>query len=381
MSKLLSISTAVVILISSNTVFGQEKTIKVSGHVQFNEPMAKMQIIKREGSEKIVVAEFDLDSQNNYSYELKVKEPGLYTLDCKRWETISFWAEDEDVQINFRGQDTAKMKIKNPKFYMIKGGPKNEVINHINFIMHRNYQGTIAASQLSYRASFTTDSSKQLLTNGLYDFFNSDMRERIKLLADIYYDRTSAVALLPYLNENEDKERFDRIYNAISKKHPGYPPLEKFFKEREEKRILSKAVAIGSVAPDFEYPAVNGKMMGPATFRGKILLIDFWASWCGPCRAEIPNLKQVYAKYKDKGVEFLSVSIDKGSAEWKRAMDQEEMDWPQILAPNSGNEITKLYQFSGIPFIILLDKDGKIKAKNLRGEMLEKAIETLLSGE
>jgi len=141
MSRLLSMSTAIAILISSNTVFGQEKTIRVSGHVQFDEPMAKMQIIKREGSEKIVVAEFDLDSQNNYSYELKVKEPGLYTLDCKRWEQISFWAEDEDVQINFRGQDTAKMKIKNPKFYMIKGGPKNEVINHINFIMHRNYQG------------------------------------------------------------------------------------------------------------------------------------------------------------------------------------------------------------------------------------------------
>jgi len=188
------------------------------------------------------------------------------------------------------------------------------------------------------------------------------------------------VALLSYLNENDDKERFDRIYNAINEKHPGYPPLVKFFKEREEKNKLSKAVTIGSTAPDFEYPDINGKMMGPATFRGKILLIDFWASWCGPCRAEIPNLKEVYARYKDKGVEFLSVSIDKGSAEWKRAKDQEKMDWPQILAPNSGNEITKLYQFSGIPFIILLDKDGKIKAKNLRGEMLEKAIESLLSG-
>lgn len=381
LSILLIFSTSLYSGLSAQTLIVQKKTINISGNVQFDEPMGKMQIIKREGSEKKVVAEFDIDSRNNFSYNLEVDDPGLYTLDCKRWEQITFWADDEDVEINFRGRDTARIKIKNPPFHIIKGGPKNEVINHINYINYRNYQGTIASSQIAYRTAFANDSAKQFLTSGFYDYFNSDMKERIRFLADMYFDRESAVALLPYLSQKDDKERIDRIYNAINSRHPGYPPLVNFFKDQKERDILSKAVAIGSEAPFFEYPGQDGKKMGPANFKGKILLIDFWASWCGPCRAEIPNLKKAYTGFKDKGVEFLSVSIDKGSAEWEKALEQEKMYWPQVLATNAGAEITKLYQFSGIPFIILLDREGKIVAKNLRGEKLVQAIESLLSKE
>ncbi|MDD4638165.1 MAG: TlpA disulfide reductase family protein [Bacteroidales bacterium] len=367
--------------LTAQTLIVQKRTINIKGHVQFDEPMAKMQIIKWEGNEKKILAEFDTDGSNNFSYDLEVNEPGLYTLDCKRWEQINFWAEDEDVEINFRGADTARIKIKNPPFHLIKGGPKNEVINHLNFISYRNYQGSIASSQIAYKTAFANDSAKQFLTSGFYNYFSSDSRERIRLLADMYFDRESAVALLPYLSQKGDKERIEKIYNAINSRHPGYPPLVNFFKDQKESESLSKAVSIGSLAPGFEYPDPDGKKLGPENFRGKILLIDFWASWFGPCRAEIPNLKKAYIGFKEKGVEFLSVSIDKGAAEWKKALGQEQMEWPQILATNAGAEITKLYQFSGIPFIILLDREGKIVAKNLRGEKLIEAIEALLSKE
>ena len=118
-------------------------------------------------------------------------------------------------------------------------------------------------------------------------------------------------------------------------------------------------------------------MVNLKEFRGKYLVVDFWASWCGPCRSEIPHMKDLYEVYKGKDIEFLSVSIDKSKNAWKKAMRQEDMAWPQLQAPGSGKDIMKEYQFSGIPYIILLDKEGKIVAKQLRSESLKKQLESI----
>jgi len=381
-NKMLNIGRVLVLLcafLAPALLFSQPKKIVVSGNVKFNEPKAKMQIYKTDGPEKIVIVEFDVDADNNFKQEITVDEPGMYFIDCKKWERIGFWAEDENVSVNFRGVDTAKMKIKNPPFHIINGGPKNEVINHLNFITFRNYQMQIAVSQTAYKASFATDLDKEKTTSALYDACYSDQRERIKFLAELYSDRTSVVALLGYLNPEKDKALYDKICANIYSKYPNYAPLQKFLRDKEVAANNAKRVAIGSPAPAFEYPTKDGKMFGPQSFKGKILLIDFWASWCGPCRSEIPNLKDAYAKYNGKGVEFMSVSIDKGSAEWIKAMTEENMPWTQILATNAGKEITSLYQFSGIPFIILIDADGKIVAKNLRGANLLNTIDELLN--
>ncbi len=359
-------------------LFSQPKKIVVSGNVKFNEPRFKMEIYKTDGPEKIVVAEFDVDANNNFKQEITVDEPGLYYIDCKKWESIGFWAEDENIEVNFRGQDTAKMKIKNPPFHMINGGPKNEVINHLNFINYRNYQSMIATSQITYRASFTTEAEKEKVSKSYYDASYEDMNARIKFLTELYSDRTSVVALLKYLNYEKDRELIKRVSDKINSIHPNYAPLVKFVREKEDALEKAKKMADGSPAPFFEYPTPDGKMVGPKNYKGKVLLIDFWASWCGPCIAEIPNVKKVYEQYKDKGLEVLSVSIDKGSAEWLLALDKIKMPWKQVLATNAGKEITSLYQFSGIPFIVLIDKEGRIVKKNLRGAAMESAIKELL---
>lgn len=375
--SILWIVLAIVLMSCGNNV-DKKKTITIKGHVEFNDPMYKMQIFKREGFEKKVVGEFDIDGNNKYNYQMSVEEPGIYYLNCKKWEEVKFWAEDENIEVDFRGLDTAKIKIKNPPFHMIKNaGPNNQLINLLNFEYYRNYQLMISLSQAVYSTKFATKKESTSFTSKVYRTLNEDIKARIRELGKQYYELNSVVEIYNNLKIGED----DVLMSKIEKAHQGYAPLEKMKKEKEDILRKQERVKIGKIAPDFSFPTFvdSTKKIGVSSYRGKILLIDFWASWCGPCRSEIPRMKEYYKKYRDRGVEFLSVSIDSKKDAWIKALDEEKMSWEQVLATNSGNEIMDLYQFSGIPFIILLDENGKIIAKNLRGEKIETEIEKLLS--
>jgi peroxiredoxin len=140
----------------------------------------------------------------------------------------------------------------------------------------------------------------------------------------------------------------------------------------------NKLLEIGEMAPEIELPQVDGSILKLSDLRGKVVLIDFWASWCGPCRAEFPNVKNLYARFKSKGFEIYGVSLDKDRPSWVSSINSLGLTWKQVsdlkfwaCAP------AKTYKVSGIPFTVLIDKEGKIIAKNLRGEDLEKKLEEL----
>ena len=204
---------------------------------------------------------------------------------------------------------------------------------------------------------------------------------QVELLAEHYADRNSVLAVLPALRGEENEELVQQVLARLESKNPNYAPLLKYKAEMAEAKAQKERLAEGKVAPEFSFPTPDGKKkLGPQDFKGKILVLDFWASWCGPCRAEIPHLKEAYKEYSNKGVAFFSVSIDKDNAAWRKAMKEENMPWAQVQAPKAGKDVMRQYQFSGIPYILVLDKEGKIVAKNLRGKALTDKLEELLSG-
>jgi thiol-disulfide isomerase/thioredoxin len=142
---------------------------------------------------------------------------------------------------------------------------------------------------------------------------------------------------------------------------------------------LDRNVNIGSPAPDIWMDKVDGGDMKLSDLKGQYVLIDFWASWCGPCRRENPNVVRLYKKYKDKGFTVFSVSLDDNAKNWKAAIESDQLEWPHhvsdLLKWNS--VVVQLYKFDGIPHTVLIDKKGTIIGKNLRGQELENKLKEI----
>lgn len=136
---------------------------------------------------------------------------------------------------------------------------------------------------------------------------------------------------------------------------------------------------VGAPAPDIDLVKEDGTKVKLSSFKGKIVLMDFWASWCRPCRMENPNVVAAYQKYKDKGLVILSISQDQDLNRWKQAISQDGLIWPTHFSDNlAGGVASSTYDVSYIPKTYLLDKSGKIAAKDLRGQALEAEIEKLI---
>jgi len=134
----------------------------------------------------------------------------------------------------------------------------------------------------------------------------------------------------------------------------------------------------GAVAPDFVQKTPEGEDLKLSDLRGKIVLVDFWASWCGPCRRENPHVKKLYEKYSHRGFEVLGVSLDRTEASWKRAIEKDGLEWYHVSDLKGWkNEVAKMYSVSSIPHTILLDKEGRIIARKLRSAQLEEVLEQI----
>ncbi|HAP02319.1 MAG TPA: thioredoxin family protein, partial [Bacteroidetes bacterium] len=132
----------------------------------------------------------------------------------------------------------------------------------------------------------------------------------------------------------------------------------------------------GTLIPEINIPDVNGKNISLQSLKGKYVLVDFWASWCMPCRKENPNVVEAYNKYKDKGFTVYSISLDDDIEKWKKAIEQDHLSWPYHVSELKGWESEVVHQFGieGIPTNYLIDKEGIIIASNLRGKELENIL-------
>ena len=198
-------------------------------------------------------------------------------------------------------------------------------------------------------------------------------------------DSPAALAALELLDMKADKAAFEKVLNGLKGRFDHtliYKQLSNRLVNGERQEKLKKQpqkngmYTTGMEAPDIAMLDPTGKQRKLSDLRGKMVLIDFWASWCGPCRRENPSVVRIYNQYKEKGFEIFSVSLDSDQAKWKAAIAQDGLVWENHVSDLKGwqNSAAQQYGISSIPHTILVGPDGKIVATHLRGSQLEQAL-------
>ncbi|MBS0029151.1 TlpA family protein disulfide reductase [Chitinophaga sp. 2R12] len=271
--------------------------------------------------------------------------------------------------------DTAAMKIKNPPYVFIEGSKENDLINEVNFMSYRNYQNMIEVGQLQYKASLAKDTALERALGEQYNWLFNDMGERIKLLMKMNQHTPVLMYALDYLHPIKDKTLILAEISRLSKAYPWLAEAKQKKEDMVRAEAIAKKTGIGATAIDFTQNNTAGKPVKLSDYRGKYVLLDFWASWCGPCRAENPNVLDNYEKYHSKGLEILGVSLDDKKDAWLKAIKDDGLEWAHVSDLKGWkNEVAKEYNIRAVPSNFLIDKEGKIVAVDLRGEELTQKL-------
>lgn len=266
--------------------------------------------------------------------------------------------------------------------YSATGSKDMEIFWDLNEKSKINYRQRDSLSKV-YQAYLnsgrgTKDIEKtQLRLQNQFDSIVNVHEEYVKSVIDQNPGSFANLMAIRQLNPEEYPEYYKKVTESLYSKYPGSEFVSMLHNEYEQ----ANRTAIGAVAPEITLPTPEGNMLSLSSLRGKIVLLDFWASWCKPCRMENPNVVRLYNKYKDKGFTVFSVSLDKSKDAWVEAIKNDNLSWPNHVSDLKMWEtpLVKLYNFNGIPQTFLIDREGKIMAKNLRGEELEKKLAELFA--
>ncbi|NIJ51116.1 TlpA disulfide reductase family protein [Dyadobacter arcticus] len=261
----------------------------------------------------------------------------------------------------------------------VSGSKNMEYYAQIDQLM-QSFAAKVTKWNEDYAAAEEKKDSKKIAE--IQQSFARADQERLNVIKKLIPEMgTSLVALFTannFLRPENDLETLRKLADDYGKVEP-LPTLAKGF-IGQIKRIAG--LAVGEVAPDFTLNSPEGQPVALSSLRGKFVLIDFWASWCGPCRMENPNVVRMYDKFKDKGFDIYGVSLDDNEKAWKTAISRDNLKWQhgsELKKWKSG--VAQAYGVNAIPATFLIDKDGKIIAKDLRGPALESKLTELLGAQ
>ena len=380
MKKLFAFLIVSLILFSCNKGDKSEKFI-LTGEIK-NIPDQKIFLEQLYFSQKDPEV-LDTAEMKNGQFKLSTIAPeeGLYRIRLEKQDHGFLFINDKP-QINFKA-DLKDISLEGPVFNTPANGLLKKLMIDLN---NRNKISTETSSTIDLLKAAGNNDSLLAIENAKLTELGNGFKNFIIKFIDTTSNPVIAMFALGYTGNMDPKALKDVIPN-LEKRFPKHLAIaalilqyNQFVAQQNQPAPAKTGIPqVGDVAPDFTLNDVNDKPFSLSSLKGKFVLVDFWASWCGPCRGENPYVVAAFNKYKDKNFTILGVSLDEDKAAWIQAIKDDHLSWQQVSDLKGMNSpVGSLYGINGIPYNVLIDPAGKIIASSLRENLLDQKLSQVL---